>query len=97
MNTGSATADLVGLYHYSTRTNQVREGYSSVDIDFHYAAVDTSGNPINRDHDGIPDRLADSSGDGIYEPRQGSCDWQTHNSPNGLTGGSGLQVFTPLK
>jgi RHS repeat-associated protein len=37
---GSVTnAALAGLYHHTTRTNQVEEGASRVDLGFHYAAV----------------------------------------------------------
>jgi len=37
---GSVTADQVGLYHFTTQTNEVPEGDSTVDIGYHYAAND---------------------------------------------------------
>jgi RHS repeat-associated protein len=38
-NAGSRTADLAGLYHYTTTTNQVREAATQVDIGYHYVAT----------------------------------------------------------
>jgi hypothetical protein len=88
---GSRTADLASLYHYTTQTNQVKEANSPVDIGFHYVAVDANSIPIDTDHDGVPDYLED--GNGADDPTS----WLIYNSPNGLTGGNGLQVYTPLK
>ena len=59
---GSCTADLTGLYHYTTRANQVQETNSYVDIGYHYVATDTNGNPLDTLWLGIPDYLADPSG-----------------------------------
>ena len=39
INTGSVTADLVGLYHFTTQTNQAKETTSQVDIGYHFVAV----------------------------------------------------------
>ena len=33
----------------------------------------------------------------FYDTRRDLSDWQTYNSANGLSPGSGLVVFTPLK
>jgi hypothetical protein len=52
---GSSPADDVGLYHYTTTTNQVKETNSVVEIGFHYVAVDTNGVPFDTDGDGVPD------------------------------------------
>jgi hypothetical protein len=94
-NAGSRGADLAGLYHYTTRINQIKETNSVVDIGYHYVALNTAGLPFDTDGDGVSDYLEDSNGNG-----NGSDDatsWINYNSPNGLTNGSGLQVFTPLK
>jgi hypothetical protein len=38
-----------------------------LDISYHYVAVDTNGNPIDTDGDGISDYIEDSNGDGVYD------------------------------
>jgi hypothetical protein len=93
-NRGSRTADLAGLYHYCVLTNQVKETNSQVDIGFHYV-VCTNGVPVDTDGDGIPDYLEDVNGNG--NGGDDATSWQSYNSPNGLTGPSALQVFTPFK
>jgi hypothetical protein len=74
---GSTTADLVGLYHYTTQTNQVKEANSQVDIGYHYVAGVTDGNgnwtPMDSNGDGIPDYLQDSNGNGLVD--NGENDW----------------------
>jgi hypothetical protein len=95
VNQGSTTADLTGLYHYTTQTNQVKETNSIVDIGYHYVAVDANGNPLDKDGDGIPDYLEDANGNGLVDGGENS--WTNYNSANGLTSANGLQVFTPLK
>jgi len=95
INTGSTWATNVGLYHFTTTTNQVKEGSTMLDIGFHYVAVDASGNPQDYDGDGLPDYLEDVNGDG--SGANDPTSWLIYNSPNGLIPGSGLKVFTPLK
>ena len=73
INAGSTTADQVGLYHFTTQTNQTVEGTSTVDIGYHYVAVDANGNPIDTDGDGIPDYIEDANGNGIYD--SGENNW----------------------
>lgn len=100
VNTGSTLAALLGLQHFTTQTNQVRELGSTVDIGFHYVALDASGDPPDTDGDGTPDYLdADSDNDGmddVAELLQG-------RNPLGAgvvadtTGVTKLQLFTPLK
>jgi hypothetical protein len=56
---GSITANLIGLYFYTTQTNQTLEADSPVDIGFHYMALDGNGNPVDSsandsDGDGVP-------------------------------------------
>jgi hypothetical protein len=95
INRGSTTADQVGLYHFTTQTNQVPENNSVVDIGYHYVATDVNGNPLDTDGDGVPDYLEDTNGNGIFDAGDLS-NWLV--SPyNGLTSNGGLKVFTPLK
>ena len=37
---GSTTANQVGLYHFTTQTNQIPDGTNLVDIGYHYVATD---------------------------------------------------------
>jgi hypothetical protein len=72
-----------GLYHYTMRTDQLKEGTDKlptpnhVDIGRHYVASTayTSKIPIDTDGDTIPDYLADSNGDGLYEESTDLADW----------------------
>jgi hypothetical protein len=54
INAGSTTADQVGLYHFTTQTNQTIQANSIVDIGYHYVATDANGNPLDSNGDGIP-------------------------------------------
>lgn len=83
-DSGSAAANTLGLYHYTAVTNQTRELTSTVDIGFHYVAVNSSGQPIDTDGDGLPDYYEDSNGNGSVD--SGETDWQTAND-------WGLRVF----
>ena len=62
---GNTNANLLGLYHFTTQTNQVKETNSVVDIGYHYVAVDANGNPLANYGDGIPDYLDDTDGNGL--------------------------------
>jgi hypothetical protein len=93
-NAGDVTADMVGLYHFTTQTNQVKETNSIVDIGYHYVALDSLGNPVDTDGDGVPDYLEDANGNGLVDA--GESSWLL-NAYNGLSTANGLQVFTPLK
>jgi hypothetical protein len=67
IDSGSLTnAALMGLYHYTTQTNQVKEGNTPLDRSYHYVACDTSGIPVSTGGDGLADYLKDSNGDGLY-------------------------------
>ena len=68
---------------------------STVDIGFHYVAVDGNGLPWDVDGDGIPDVLEDADGDGLFDNDGSESDWTT--STNGTTGSPGLLLFTPLE
>jgi hypothetical protein len=95
INQGSRTANVAGLYHYTTQTNQVKETNSVVDIGYHYVVVDANGNPIDIDGDNIPDYLEDSNGNGVYDA--GDLGNWLISRFNGLASNNGLSVFTPLK
>jgi hypothetical protein len=84
INTGSVTADIIGLYHFTTQTNQVKETNSPVDIGYHYVAVDTNGIPIDTNGDGIPDYLEDANGNGLVD--SGEIGWN-------IFGDLGLKVL----
>ena len=94
INAGSTNANLLGLYHFTTQTNQAVEGDSIVEIGYHYVATDAYGIPLDSNGDGIADYLEDVNGNGMFDSGD-LGDWQI--SPYGLTSGSALQVFTPLK
>jgi hypothetical protein len=77
LDAGSTNASVVGLYHYTTTTNQLKEAASIVDLGYHYAALDANGSPVDSDGDGIPDYLEDANGNGIYTPGIDVGDWQS--------------------
>ena len=58
---------ILGLYHFTTQTNQVKETNSIVDIGYHYVAVNAYGQPVDSNGDGIPDYLEDANGDGLFD------------------------------
>jgi hypothetical protein len=67
VDAGSCHATNVGLYHFTTTTNQVKEANTAVDIGFHYVALApplSTLNPVDSDGDGIPDYLEDRNGNG---------------------------------
>lgn len=66
-NTGSVSAASAGLYHYTTTTNQVKETNSIVDLGFHYVALNSLGQPVDLDLDGIPDYAEDKNGNGTLD------------------------------
>jgi hypothetical protein len=97
VNTGSVTADLVSLYHFTTQTNQIKETSSIVDIGYHYVAVDAFGNAYDSDGDGVPDYLEDANGNGIFDLGDLS-NWNAAN-PTPCCSGSGslrsAQILRP--
>jgi len=52
IDAGDRTANQVGLFLFTTQTNQVVEGGSTVDIGYHYVTTDSNGIPITADSDG---------------------------------------------
>jgi hypothetical protein len=75
INAGSTNADQLGLYHFTTQTNQVTETNSVVDIGYHYVATDAYGNPLDSNGDNIPDYLEDANGNGLVD--SGELDWSS--------------------
>jgi hypothetical protein len=73
---GNTNANLLGLYHFTTQTNQVKETNSVVDIGYHYVAVDANGNPIDTNSDGIPDYWEDANGNGLVD--SGEIGWNIY-------------------
>lgn len=67
INAGSTTADQIGLYHFTTQTDQIKEANSAVDIGYHYVAVDGSGNPLDNNADGLVDYQQDDNGNGLVD------------------------------
>ncbi len=65
-NGGSTNAHLLGFSHYTTATNQTKEGTSLVDIGFRYVATDSAGEPLDSDGDGVADYFEDVNGDGSW-------------------------------
>jgi hypothetical protein len=95
IHAGSTTADQAGLYHFTVTTNQVIESTNTVSIGYHYVATNGSGNPLDKDSDGVPDYLEDANGNGLVD--DGETNWTNYDSANGLVSPNGLQVYTPLK
>lgn len=67
IDAGDVTADTIGLYHFTTQTNQAIEGNSTVDIGYHYVALDANGKALDSNGDGVSDYLEDANGNGIVD------------------------------
>ena len=87
-NLGSTTADQLGLYHYTTTTNQTIQGTNVVDLGLHYVATDTNGVPLSYSGDGLGDYLKDSNGDGVYNSTVDLGNWLTNS-----TAGDGISDY----
>ena len=97
INAGSTNANFLGLYHFTTQTNQVVEGDSVVDIGYHYVATDQYGNPLDSNGDGVPDYLEDANGDGLFDAGE-LADWQAPVFSTGqmnFTNGVSIYIFEP--
>ncbi|HEX5219982.1 MAG TPA: hypothetical protein VFZ59_10485 [Verrucomicrobiae bacterium] len=72
---GSTNANLLGLWHFTCLTNNVKETNTVVDTGYHYVATDANGIPVDSgDGDGIPDYLEDFNGNGTLD--SGETNWQ---------------------
>ena len=47
INASALSAADLGLFHFTTQTNQTKEGSTLLDIGYHYVAVDSNGKPID--------------------------------------------------
>ena len=65
VDAGSVTADMVGLYWWTTQGPNTIEGTTIVDLGCHTPAVDGSGNPIDTEVPGVPDYISDPNGHGL--------------------------------
>lgn len=72
INAGSTNASVLGLYHYTTATNQVKETNSTVDIGLHYVALNPSGTAVDSDGDSLGDYHEDLDGDGVTDATESS-------------------------
>ena len=78
---GSRSPADAGLYHYTTRIDQTKEGSEPsghmVNIGVHYVAANSYGQPMDSDSDGIPDYVENWHGDGNYSSHTDTeTDWQ---------------------
>jgi hypothetical protein len=87
-NAGSRTADLAGLYHFTTATNNVKETNSVVDLGSHGVALNGSNQPVDTDADGWEDWYEDINNSGTVN--SGETDW---NSATDL--GLRVQITNP--
>ena len=94
---GSRTPGDAGLYHYTTRVDQVKEGDElsghMVNIGLHYIAA-TNGAPKDSDGDGVPDYVKNWHGDGSRD-WTAETDW-LNPMTNGLTPDAYNTVYDDL-
>jgi hypothetical protein len=99
---GSCSPADAGLYHYTTRPDQVKEGDEppphNVNIGLHYIAATNlqpstlNFQPIDTDGDGIPDYVENWHGDGAYTNRTDTeTDWQ-----NPMTDGVTNDIYNTI-
>src|SRR5580704_8432786 len=79
---GNTNANLLGLYQYTTQTNQTKEGTNIVTIGYHYVAANTNGLPDDTTGTGVADYLKDANGNGLVD--SGEINW-TNAADIGLT------------
>jgi hypothetical protein len=64
---GNTNANCLGLYQFTTHTNQMKETNSIVDIGYHYVATGSNGIPMDSNGDGVPDYFQDANGNGLVD------------------------------
>jgi hypothetical protein len=71
---GSRSPADAGLYQYTTRTDQTKEGSETsghkVNIGVHYVAANIYGQPKDSDSDSIPDYVEDANGNGAVDSNE---------------------------
>ena len=77
INAGSRSAGAAGLYHYTTRSAQTKDGVddsSKVDIGFHNVATASVSSTVavDTDNDGLYDYMEDANGDGVLNSEESS-------------------------
>jgi hypothetical protein len=98
LNAGSVTADLAGLYHYTTLVDQSKEAGSVVDIGLHYVALNNLNNPIDTDSDAIADYLEDANGNGADDSSSDPGNWMVSDTDgDGIPDGLELQRGTSAR
>jgi hypothetical protein len=86
IDAGHTNANLLALWHFCTTTNELPETNSIVDCGLHFVVVGTNGLPVSTGGSGIPDYLADSNGNGIYDAATDLSNWQTNNTSGSSDG-----------
>jgi hypothetical protein len=85
---GSRSAGLAGLWHFTSLTsNQKQAAQSQVNIGPAYLALDSNGNPVDSNSDGIADFIADRNGDGTQDADE--MPWSSANTGS-------LAILSPL-
>ena len=79
IDAASTWATNVGLYHFTTTTNQVKEAGTKVDIGFHLVALGTNGLPASASGDMLGDYFKDSNGNGVYDSAD-MGNWKTNDT-----------------
>lgn len=93
VNTGSlASAASIGLYHFTTQTNQAKEATSRLDLGYHYVAVDANGVPVDTDADGTADYIEDADGNGVVNAGENFWGLAINTQPQSQTVSAGSSV-----
>ena len=77
VNSGGDYPTNLGLFHFTTQTNQTKELASILDRGYHYIALGGNNLPVDSDGDSLEDWREDSNGNGITDA--GETAWETYN------------------